>query len=278
MTKIPSDGPGTPGSGAPFPPQFDASAAWSAAVKMIGANREMMLVLGGLFFLIPQMLLGMLLPDVPPGMEDEAATQAAMDIFAVWWPLVLGVAVIQAAGMLTLMVLLCDSGRPVVRDAIRTGIKALGPYVGATLVLVAGMGILALLILLPVTLAAGEAAAAVAMIPILAVALWVNVRTLTLAPVVAVGRERNPFEALKKAWGQTNGSGPRILMMVILFLLAALVISIVTTAVPGTILIATLGQETGQGIVGVIEAFVSTFLMLAWSALIAASYRQFAKA
>lgn len=276
MTKIESDGPGLPGNGGPLPPRFDASAAWSAATKLIGKNREMLLVLGGLFFLIPQMLLGMLLPDVPQGLEEEAATQAAMDIFAVWWPLVLGVAVVQAAGMLTLMVLLCDQGRPVVRDAIRTGVKSLAPYIGATLVLVAGMGILALLILLPITLAMGEAAAAVAVIPILALALWINIRTLTLAPVISVGRERNPFEALKKAWAQTNGSGPRILMMVILFVLAALVISIVTTAVPGTLLIAALGQETGQGIVGVIEAFVSTILMVTWSAIIAASYRQLA--
>ena len=49
--------------------------------------------------------------------------------------------------------------------------------------------------------------AVLAIVPIVAAALWVNIRTLTLAPVVAVEKERNPFEALKRSWQLTVGNG-----------------------------------------------------------------------
>lgn len=245
-------------------------------MALLRANRDVLLVLAGLFFLIPQMILGMALPEVPQGLEGEAATKAALAIFGTWWPLVIGVSLVQAVGVLVMMILLTGSARPTVREAMVAGLKALPPYIAATLILAAGVGLVGLLIIVPLALIAGQAAAGIALLPILIAALWLNIRTLPLAPVIAAEGECNPFEALQRTWRMTVGHGGRLLLLVVLFVLAALVISVVTTAVPGSILIATLGQEAGTGVVGVIEAVVSTALMLVWSVVLVAVYRQLA--
>ncbi len=244
---------------------------------MLKANKAILPVLAGLFFLVPQVLMTALLPDVPANLEGEAATEAALEIFAAWWPLVLAMALLQATGMLAIIVLLADRARPTVAEALRKAAKSLPVYIAATLVLVAGVGLTALLIAMPLAMIGGESGAAVAIVPIIAAGLWVNVRTLVLAPVIAAEREGNPFDALKRSWAMTTGRSARILFFVMMFVLAALVVSVVTTAVPGAILVTTLGQETGRAIVGLIEGFVSAAVMLAWTALIVAIYRQLAR-
>ncbi|AKM09013.1 hypothetical protein [Croceicoccus naphthovorans] len=258
------------------PPRFDAGKAWNRAMALVKANKDLLLVVAGLFFFIPQMLMTILVPQPDAGLEGEAAAQAALDIFGTWWPLILIAMVVQMLGMLAIMVVLLDLRRPTVREGIRAALKALPAYFAATLILGAGVGLFALLILVPIMLAAGQTGAALAIIPIIAIAIWVNVRTLPLGPVVAAERITNPFDALQRSWRLTLANGPRILMLVGLFLIAALVVSIVATAVPGSILIAVLGQETGGGIVGVIEALVSAVLMTMWTVLLVASYRQLA--
>ncbi|WP_156500519.1 hypothetical protein [Croceicoccus bisphenolivorans] len=265
-----------PASPAPRP-GFDPARAWSEATAMLKANKAILPVLAGLFFLVPQVLMTALLPDVPANLEGEAATEAALEIFAAWWPLVLAMALLQATGMLAIIVLLADRARPTVAEALRKAAKSLPVYIAATLVLVAGVGLTALLIAMPLAMIGGESGAAVAIVPIIAAGLWVNVRTLVLAPVIAAEREGNPFDALKRSWAMTTGRSARILFFVMMFVLAALVVSVVTTAVPGAILVTTLGQETGRAIVGLIEGFVSAAVMLAWTALIVAIYRQLAR-
>lgn len=254
--------------------RFDPARAWSEATRSIRANRDTLVVLAGLFFLVPQMLLTMFMPDVPQGLEGEAAANAALAIFGDWWPLLLAVALAQALGVLAVAVLLADRGRPTVREAMARGLRALPVYAAATLVLLAGVGLLSLMVLLPATLLAGEAGAGLALVPFFAAGIWVNVRTLPLAPAIAAEREGNPFEALQKSWRLTTGSGARLLMLTALFVLAAFVISVVATAVPGSLLIAALGQDTGGAVVGVIGAVVSSALMAVWSVLLVAIYRQ----
>lgn len=264
---------------APPPPSnraFDAGRAWNEAVVMLKANRQVLTVLAGLFFLVPQVLLSALMPDVAPGLEGEEAAKAALAIFASWWPLILLATLLQGVGMLAIIVLLADRARPTVRDAIGRAFRLLPSYIAATLVLVAGIGLCALLILIPLTLIAGQAGAGIAMVPIMIAALWVNVRTITLAPLVGAERETNPFDALRRSWALTNGRGGSILTFMLLFVIAALVLSIVITAIPGAVLIAALGQDTGGAIAGLIEGLVSAALLLVWSVVVLAIYRQLA--
>lgn len=265
-----------PASPPPSSRPFDAGRAWTDGMTMLKANRPVLTVLAGLFFLVPQVLMSALVPDIAQDLEGEAAAKAAMEVFASWWPLILTCTLVQAAGMLTVIVLLADRTRPTVRDAIGRAFRLMPSYVAATLILMAGVGLCALLILVPLTLAAGQAGAGIAMLPILLAALWVNVRTITLAPLIGAERESNPFDALRRSWALTAGRGGRILFFMAMFVVAAMVISIVATAIPGAILIAVLGQDTGGAIAGLIEGFVSAALLLVWSVVVLAIYRQLA--
>ncbi|WP_164844004.1 glycerophosphoryl diester phosphodiesterase membrane domain-containing protein [Croceicoccus ponticola] len=256
--------------------RFEAARAWNDAMSLLKANRQILTVLAGLFFLVPQVLMNALLPEVRPDLEGEAAAKAAIAIFGQWWPLIVLATLMQATGLIAIVVLLADRARPTVGDAIRRALQCLPAYVAATLVLMAGIVLFALMVMVPLTLVGGQGGAAIAIVPIMAAALWINIRTLVLAPVIAAEQSRNPFEALRRSWALTAGKGARILFFLMLFVVAALVISIVATAVPGTILIAALGQETGGAIVGLIEGFVSAALIMVWSAVIVAVYRQLA--
>lgn len=258
------------------PARFDAAGAWADALAMLRGNRAILPVLAGLFFLVPQVLTSALIPDIPAGLEGEAASKAALAIFADWWPMMLAALLVQALGLLAIMAVLADRERPTVGEALRMAVRHLPVYVAATLVIAAGIGILALLVMLPLTIAAGQTGAAVAIVALLPVALWINVRTLPLAPVVAAGREGNPFEAIKRSWALTAGRTARLLFFAFVFFIAAMVVSIVLTAVPGAVLIALLGQETGAALVAVIEGIVTAAIMLVWSTLIVAIFRQLA--
>jgi len=273
----------TPGPKRPGPEKmaatahFDAGAAWNAATRLLRANRSVLPVLAGLFFFVPQVLLTALVPDVPADLEGEAAAQAALDIFADWFALIFAVTLVQAMGMIAIAALLADRTRPTVREAMGKALRMLPTYVAAAMVVIAGIGLFALMILLPLTIVMGEGGAAIALVPIFAAAVWVNVRTLVLVPVICAEGLRNPFDALKRTWALTTGRGARMLLVLVLFVIAALVISIITTVVPGSLLIAALGLDTGRAIVGLIEGAVSAALIMVWTALIVAIHAQIAR-
>jgi hypothetical protein len=63
--------------------KFDSNLAWSQASATVSANRDLVLALGGVFFLLPQLVLAEFMPDPPasaPGASPQE-TLAAMQGF-----------------------------------------------------------------------------------------------------------------------------------------------------------------------------------------------------
>ena len=58
--------------------KLDLSAAWDGAMKMLAANREMVLVLAGVFFLVPYLAFSLFLPD-PMTQAGAAGAEPDMD-------------------------------------------------------------------------------------------------------------------------------------------------------------------------------------------------------
>ena len=59
--------------------KLDMGRAWNEAVALISANRDMVLIVAGVFFLLPNLMLSMLAPGAaqPPTMPE--GTEANMD-------------------------------------------------------------------------------------------------------------------------------------------------------------------------------------------------------
>ena len=269
---LPPAGPSAPRS------RFDANAAWKSAVGVIRTNRAVLLVMAGLFFVLPQLAVDFILPEPPAGLEGEAAGEAMVAIYARWWPLMLLGLVAQGAGLLAVIVLIAGRGRPDVRESIGAGLKALPTLIAAQLVVGAGVGLAMLLVLLPFAAIGGESVMGLSVIPVLALAMWVYSRTMLIAPVVAAGGMRNPFEAILASWSMTKGNASRLLVFFLLLLLAMIVIYLVATSVPGAIVAAIGGPEAGGIAVALFGSVVIAGFSLVSTVALTAAWRQLAPA
>ena len=102
--------------------KLDTNAAWKEASAIVSANREVLLALAGVFFMLPSLALAVIAgePEVIPGMKSEQLI-AAMQAFYVkwWWLLLLGI-VCQIVGLLAMLTLMRDRSRPTVGETIRS--------------------------------------------------------------------------------------------------------------------------------------------------------------
>ena len=216
-------------------PQLDQGRAWNLATTMITANKDVIGIVAGVFFFLPNVAAAFLMPQsgelaALSGSQnpDPAALWAQLTAFYadVWWVfLLMGVA--QAVGVLGLLALLTDHRRPTVGEALLFGIKALIPYL-VTQLLVSFAIALVIMVLVAIgaviNVAVAVAMAALGMI----VAAYIWTKFALVAPVMAIEGVLNPLAALKRSWSLTKGNSVRLFTFFLLLVLVLLVVSMIT--------------------------------------------------
>lgn len=262
--------------------KFDMSAAWNDATRLLSANRQVLLIVAGVFFFLPSLAQGLVLGDRMAGIEAgqsgdpniEAVFQAMLMVVRdFWWVFLLAV-IVQWLGTLSMLALLTDRGRPTVGEAIRTGARLLPTLVGAQLLFSCATG---LLLLIPAALGAAGSPAAGILAGLLAVVLWIYlfIKLLLVSPVIAIERQLNPIAALGRSWQLTKGNSLRLFLFVFLLVVAFFVVAGVASIIVGLVLafasadIALVGDAIASALV---EAGFSVIMVAA----LAAIYRQFA--
>jgi hypothetical protein len=95
---------------------FDMNRAWREAAEMVTANREVLLIVAGLFFFLPSLAFALFVPAPVPasGMAPEAAMNMLTKFYSdnAFW--LLAMAVAQTVGFLTVLALLRDRAKPTV--------------------------------------------------------------------------------------------------------------------------------------------------------------------
>lgn len=260
--------------------KFDSNLAWKQATSSVGANREVLLALSGVFFLVPSLAFALFFPAPEPAAgQSETQMVAVMQAYYLSaLPVMIPMALVQAAGTLALLTLFTDRTRPTVGAAIRQGLAGILPYIAAQLLL--GMAIV-------VGGGAAIALASLSGVPSLAVlavgavvvgAVYAGIKTSLVAPIVAVERERNPVAAMRRSWQLTKGNSARIGLFYVLLGLALLVVLGVITMVIGAIFAATAGAETARIVGAVVSSGVGAVMTLYLVAVMAAIHRQLAGA
>ena len=258
--------------------KFDMGRAWSEATAMLGANKELLAVIAGIFIFLPNLALAMLVPEMmtgPTQVDPEnpgAAIQAFYAENGLWFFIL---AIVQSVGTLALLALLNDR-RPTVGEAIRIGFVTLIPYLVAQIIMVLGLGIV---LVLPVVLASSLAGAAVAVVlGLLATVafVYVMVKVSLVSPEMVIGSNLNPIAALRNSWRLTKGNSLRLFAFYLLLLIGVIVIAAVIGMVSG-LFVALLGQNAAGLLVG---GALNGVLAAIWSVLIvcviAAVYKQLA--
>jgi hypothetical protein len=262
--------------------KFDMSRAWNDATALLRANAQIVTILAGAFFFLPNLILMMLLAGlmgdaeatVASGASPQAAFEAAIAVYAdVWWQLLL-VTAITAVGMLGLLMLLTDRNRPTVQEAIRGGVTYLLPYIAAQILMS-----FAIVVLVVATLVVGRVAgpgpgSLVGLVATVAV-IYVYVKFSLTVPVIAIERVGNPIRALGRSWALTKGNSVRLLLFYILLFIALLVIATVLNLIVGLIA-ALVGTASATFISSLLGSAINAVGITVYLAVVAAIYRQLA--
>lgn len=259
--------------------KFDMGEAWREATAMIAANREVMLIVAGIFFFLPSLLQTIALPDMGAmmfGISDPEQMEAALaGIFAdYWWVFVL-VLVLQLVGYLALLALLRDAAKPTVGEAIRAGFVGLLPAIGVTLIVAIAAGIVVTLI---VGAAAASGVAALAFIAVMIVLvgmIYLYVKISLYLPIIAIDKAHNPFTVLATSWRLTKGNSFRLFLFYLLIAIVYMVLSMVIGLVVTALLVA-LGPEVGMVINGIVSGILGAALSIVFVAILASIHRQLA--
>lgn len=264
--------------------KLDLNAAWDQAVRLIAANREVMLVLGGVFFFLPFVLFSLAIP-VPdfagaagPSGENAPALMASVNGFIAqyWWAVVL-LALVQSVGALAVMAVIGDPARPTVRAAMVRGGVYLVPQFAAQLLtsLANSVVLIAAIVLGALTGSRGIAATlAVFTLPVI---VWLLTRWSLSGPAIAIEKIANPVSALRRSWRLTRGNGLRLVAFYLLLFAAFFVVSQVLGLVVR--LATALPAAEGARVLGaLLSGLISTALILVAYAVLASIHRQFARA
>jgi Membrane domain of glycerophosphoryl diester phosphodiesterase len=266
--------------------KLDMGKAWTEATGLIGGNRDTISAIAGLFFFLPALAVALFAPELsspdaapPPGADPQVAFQVMMDqmtqAYIANWPLLLVSTLAQFVGSLSLLALLTDHARPTVREALQTGLASMLPYLAALLLSVFGA---TFLIGLPLGIVAATglpAIVALAGAALALIALYVMVKFILIAPVIAMEGVLNPIKAMQRSWQLTRGNSLRIAAFVFLLLFT---IGIIAALVGGIIQVAfsALGSQIATIGNGVLSAGINALVGVIFTAVYAAIHRQLA--
>jgi ABC-type multidrug transport system fused ATPase/permease subunit len=256
--------------------RFDSNLAWKDAVQAVSANRDVLLALAGVFFMLPSLAFALLVPqpDPQPGLTPQQTLAVMGEFYSTAMPYMLVMSLIQAVGTLSVLTLFTDRTKPTVGEAIGLGIGGILPYLGAYVLIGLGLGLVGGILI------GGAAAAGVPVLAIvfglglLIAAIYIGIRMSLIAPVVAVDRIRNPIEALRRSWELTHGNTGRILLFFVLLGVAFAVVLMVIMAVIGLILTLVAGFEAAKMIAAVISSLLTAVMTLYFIAVMASIHRQ----
>lgn len=260
--------------------KLDMGQAWNDALSLLRGNQQVVLIVAGVFFFLPNLALSLLMPQTMAQAETRVAGEADMNAVIqqaigvygdVWWQLVI-VSLLSAIGMLGLLALLTDHNRPTVGEALKAGVIYLLPYIGTQLLI--GL-IIGLMIMIPVAASVAAGVGAGALLGILAVVavIYIYTKFSLASPVIVIEDTMNPVRALGRSWALTKGNSVRLFLFYLLIFVVFFVVMMVLGIV-GAALGLIAGEDVNIIINGLIGAAVNMGGVTVYLAVLAAVHRQ----
>lgn len=257
--------------------KFDSSRAWREANRAVAANRDVLLVLAGVFFMLPWLAFMLLVPE--PNIDPSATPADAVKAMAAFlrehgiWLLALSLA--QSAGALTVMALCADPARLTVAESIRRGLVSVVPYFAALCLFALGF-VFAAGLLGTVATVGGKGGEMLVGLALNLVLIYAMVRLVMVGPVVAVERTFQPWRVLIRAWRLTRANFGRIFLFLLLLVIASQVAMAVVSMVVGGGIGLVAGPEAGRLAETVATAAMIAAFLLYLTSVLAAIHAQLA--
>jgi hypothetical protein len=191
---------------------------------MVSANRDVLVAIAGVFFLLPGLIGTVVLPvpQLDSAMNQQQLAEAITRFYTAAAPLMLVLSLPMLVGYLTVLAILLDRDRPTVGTAIGIGIRLLPIYLAAQMLtgVVLSIGWLTVVGGLSVIMPASIAA-----VVSLVLMIYPLVRVVLIGPEMVAQRIRNPLRAILAGLSRTRGKllgillyfGPALTLFVVVY-------------------------------------------------------------
>ncbi len=260
--------------------KLDMGAAWNTATSLIGRNRDVVLVIAGVFFFLPSFAVSLALPQADalatatPG-DAQALMNAMMGFYADYWWALLLTFMAQGIGTLALLTLLTDRARPTVGEAIKRGAISFPSYFVTNILAAMAVAGVLLLPMALVSITGGSAAVALGVVLVIPVMLYLMVKFSLIMPAIAIDRILNPLAALARSWQLTKGNSFRLLLFYALLLVATTVMLALVSMVVGVVF-AALGGEIEKIGNAIFSSLINAAFVVVFFGVLAGVHRQLA--
>lgn len=255
--------------------KFNMSQAWSEATAMFSANREVLLVVAGIFFFLPSLLVSLMVPNIQAELmsDPEQVTQMMSALWASWGWLFGLVTLAQIVGYLAMLALLRDHARPTVGEALQAGLKGMLPAIGTYFLMILGVSLM-MAVLIGAGFASGSTAVgAIATVLALVLFIYLLIKFSLSGPVIALEKVGNPIKVLVRSWQLTKGNSFRLFGFYALLFVCYLVIAMVI-GIPVGMSALVLGTTAGALLNGVVSGAIGAVVTVIFVAILAAVHRQ----
>lgn len=261
--------------------EFEGSKAWTEAVEMTNAKRDVLWPVAGVFLLLPTLATTFLFSDFQAAAmtDPERASKMLEGMIGTFAAVVLAAFVFQMVGYMAVVKLLHDRERPTVGQALGHAITCLPTIIGAALLFYVTLFVAMLAVGLVVgALAAATGSVAIGVIIAIAVVvgmIYAMVRLSLTMPAVVIEGIRNPITALMRSWQLTQGHVLQLMLFYVALFVAYAVISLLVGAVFGAIIGLVIGMDTaGMLVLGTISGAIGAVVAVLFSAVLVAAHRQ----
>lgn len=243
---------------------------------MVARNREVLMAIAGVFFLLPSLAFAVFVPEpqLPAGAAPAELMAAMGAAYASAAPLLVVVSLLQMAGTLSVLIVMTDPARPTVGQAIRRGLAATGPYFLAQLMVAVGLGVVFVVVATLASLTGIVALAGVVVILLFAAMAYCGLRVILVATVIAIEAERNPVAAIRRSWGLTRGNAGRLALFLLLAAILFAVVYGLVMMLVGVVLVLTTGGDVQHVLAAAVSSAITAVALVYFAAMIAAVHRQ----
>ena len=273
--------------------KLDMNAVWARGMTLARENLQLLAVLGGIFFLLPAMVINFMMPADPAATQvlqalmDPNASQAAKDaafakageIFGPVVALSFALNFISIIGYGTMMALMGPQ-RPTVGEALAIGVKSVFSVFVALVIFMLLYSVAALILIIPIALIAAAigvpALAAFAPLPVMVMAIYLMARFSLTLPVTVNEGTFNPATALKRSWTLTKPSAWGVTGFWFILGFAYMVISLLLIGAIGVIAALAGGGTASAIILGLANGLLALAVGVVVAALAVAMHQQLA--
>jgi len=240
---------------------------------MVAANRDLLVAIAGVFFLLPWLAGAVFVPPLPltRGLSEAKVLETIQSYYASSLPVLLPLSLLPMAGMLTMLVVMLDGARPTVAQAIRRSFRTLLSYLLAQLLIALALVPLSMVLASLLALVLPDR---VAVSVALGILLYPIMRTMLVGPVVAGQAERNPIVAIRESIRLTRGNAGRILLFFALVALVFVVIYGLVMMIVSVVLVLFLQGEPQRLLGEVVDCTLRATGYTYFVAMLAAVYGQ----